>query len=130
MKALPTIIIMCAMPLMLSEQTSTSLRCKSNTRWGQCTNDAVTSYTLCTLHRQLPVASQSATSRTVTTQIKAETQKSTSQPVRSPSAQTKQTSKQSVTPVYSGRCQAVTKKGTQCSCSASSGSHYCWQHSR
>lgn len=29
---------------------------------------------------------------------------------------------------YSGRCQAITKKGTQCKRSASSGSSYCWQH--
>lgn len=29
---------------------------------------------------------------------------------------------------YSGRCQATTKKGTQCKRSASSGSNYCWQH--
>jgi hypothetical protein len=28
----------------------------------------------------------------------------------------------------SGRCQAVTKKGTQCSRNASAGSRYCWQH--
>jgi micrococcal nuclease len=29
---------------------------------------------------------------------------------------------------YSGRCQATTKKGTQCSRSAKTGSRYCWQH--
>jgi SMC interacting uncharacterized protein involved in chromosome segregation len=28
----------------------------------------------------------------------------------------------------SGRCQAITKKGSQCKRSASSGSSYCWQH--
>lgn len=77
MKALPTIIIMCTMSLTLFAQTSTPLRCKSNTRWGQCTNEAVTSDTLCTLHRQLTVASQSqsATSRTVTMPTKAATKK-------------------------------------------------------
>jgi endonuclease YncB( thermonuclease family) len=30
----------------------------------------------------------------------------------------------------SGRCQATTKKGTQCSRKAQAGSSYCWQHSR
>lgn len=30
--------------------------------------------------------------------------------------------------VYSGRCQATTKKGTQCKRSAKAGSSYCWQH--
>lgn len=30
--------------------------------------------------------------------------------------------------VSSGRCQATTKKGTQCKRSASAGSDYCWQH--
>ncbi len=30
--------------------------------------------------------------------------------------------------VSSGRCQATTKKGTQCKRNASSGSNYCWQH--
>lgn len=29
----------------------------------------------------------------------------------------------------SGRCQAITKKGTQCSRNAKAGSSYCWQHS-
>lgn len=28
----------------------------------------------------------------------------------------------------SGRCQAITKKGTQCSRKAKPGSQYCWQH--
>lgn len=130
MKALPTINIMCAMSLTLFAQTFIPVRCKSDTRWGQCTNEAVSSGTLCILHRQLPVASQSAKSRTVTTPTKAATPKSTSQPVRSSLTQTKQKSKRAATPVYSGRCQAVTKKGTQCSRSASSGSQYCWQHSR
>jgi micrococcal nuclease len=32
--------------------------------------------------------------------------------------------------VSSGRCQAITQKGTQCSRRAQSGSQYCWQHSR
>lgn len=30
--------------------------------------------------------------------------------------------------VTSGRCQAITKKGTQCKRSAKPGSKYCWQH--
>ena len=30
--------------------------------------------------------------------------------------------------VEAGRCQAVTKKGTQCSRRAKPGSKYCWQH--
>ena len=30
----------------------------------------------------------------------------------------------------SGRCQATTKKGTQCSRAAQAGSIYCWQHAR
>ncbi len=30
----------------------------------------------------------------------------------------------------SGRCQAITKKGTQCSRRAQAGSVYCWQHAR
>lgn len=30
--------------------------------------------------------------------------------------------------VTSGRCQATTKKGTQCSRKAKQGSNYCWQH--
>lgn len=29
---------------------------------------------------------------------------------------------------YSGRCQAITKKGTQCKRTAKAGSKYCWQH--
>ena len=30
--------------------------------------------------------------------------------------------------VYAYRCQAITKKGTQCKRKASAGSNYCWQH--
>jgi hypothetical protein len=33
-------------------------------------------------------------------------------------------------PVSSGRCQAITKKGTQCSRKAQPGSSYCWQHQK
>lgn len=29
---------------------------------------------------------------------------------------------------YEGRCQATTKKGTQCSRSADGGNKFCWQH--
>ena len=32
--------------------------------------------------------------------------------------------------VVSGQCQATTKKGTQCSRNAKSGSRFCWQHER
>ena len=31
-------------------------------------------------------------------------------------------------PAHSGRCQATTKKGTQCSRNAQAGRNYCWQH--
>ena len=31
---------------------------------------------------------------------------------------------------YTGRCQAITKKGTQCKRTAVSGSRYCWQHNK
>lgn len=31
-------------------------------------------------------------------------------------------------PVTSSRCQAITKKGTQCSRNAQPGRQYCWQH--
>ena len=33
-------------------------------------------------------------------------------------------------PASDGRCQATTKKGTQCSRRAQAGSSYCWQHQR
>jgi len=33
-------------------------------------------------------------------------------------------------PVSAGRCQAVTKRGSQCSRRAQAGSNYCWQHTR
>lgn len=31
-------------------------------------------------------------------------------------------------PASDGRCQAITKKGTRCKCSAKPGSPYCWQY--
>ena len=34
----------------------------------------------------------------------------------------------SIKNTYSGRCQAITKKGTQCKRNAKIGSKYCWQH--
>jgi hypothetical protein len=32
--------------------------------------------------------------------------------------------------IYYGRCQAITKKGTQCKRNAQPGSKYCWQHNK
>ncbi|WP_308573167.1 hypothetical protein [uncultured Sanguibacteroides sp.] len=50
----------------------------------------------------------------------------------SPSTPKSQSKKVSTTSesVYSGRCQATTKKGTQCKRNAQTGSRYCWQHQR
>ena len=42
--------------------------------------------------------------------------------------QRKKTYSQKPSKTYSGRCQAITKKGTQCKRNASEGSIYCWQH--
>ncbi len=39
-------------------------------------------------------------------------------------------SKKTVTQKRASQCQAITKKGTQCSRAAKSGSDYCWQHGR
>jgi micrococcal nuclease len=36
----------------------------------------------------------------------------------------------STPPASPGRCQAITKKGSQCSRRAQAGSSYCWQHQR
>lgn len=41
--------------------------------------------------------------------------------------QARSTSPESSSP---GRCQAITKKGTQCSRNAQPGSAYCWQHKK
>lgn len=38
------------------------------------------------------------------------------------------TKKTTTTPTRSAQCQATTKKGTQCSRNAKSGTKYCWQH--
>ncbi len=46
--------------------------------------------------------------------------------VKKNNTDTKQTVKK--TTVTSGRCQATTKKGTQCKRNAKAGSSYCWQH--
>jgi hypothetical protein len=45
-------------------------------------------------------------------------------PANSPSAKTAPVERA----VESGRCQAITKKGTQCSRKAKAGSKFCWQH--
>lgn len=42
----------------------------------------------------------------------------------------KSTTSQSTSSISTGRCQAITKKGTQCKRSAQPGSRYCWQHNR
>ena len=36
----------------------------------------------------------------------------------------------STNPQSTGRCQAITKKGTQCSRNTKPGSIYCWQHGK
>ena len=127
MKAILTSILLCAVTLTASAQSSTPIRCKADTRWGQCTNEAVTSDSLCTLHCQqskpLPATLTSSTtsSRTTTTVIPSTSTSRTS---------SSRTSSTRSTATYSGRCQARTKKGSQCSRTTSSGSRYCWQHSR
>lgn len=40
----------------------------------------------------------------------------------------KEPAKQKTQPAVSGRCQATTKKDTQCSRRAKAGRSYCWQH--
>ncbi|WP_295935448.1 hypothetical protein [uncultured Alistipes sp.] len=54
--------------------------------------------------------------------------RSASSTSKSKSSITVSTKNRTSTPAYSGRCQATTKKGTQCSRNAQSGRHYCWQH--
>jgi hypothetical protein len=47
-----------------------------------------------------------------------------------PAVSHKPTQTAPASPADAGRCQAITKKGTQCSRRAQAGSHYCWQHQR
>ena len=49
-------------------------------------------------------------------------------PAAALSAGSKQAPTARASAVESGRCQATTKKGSQCSRKAKSGSRYCWQH--
>ena len=51
-------------------------------------------------------------------------------PVKSTTTQstTKRTYSNSSSSTYNGRCQATTKKGSQCKRMAQSGRNYCWQH--
>lgn len=78
--------------------------------------------------------------------VKSDLKKRIESPVTTPiqattSSSTKRSSTKSTTPVksnsstvsrttstYSRRCQATTKKGTQCKRNAQSGRNYCWQH--
>ena len=114
----------------LSIHAEEPIRCKSMTIWGQCTNEALPSDTICSLHKhaQQITARQSTpqqeTSQQTTSQ-QATTQQSTPRVVSATSPT--RTSTQAVAP---GRCQARTKRGVQCSRSAQSGSIYCWQHRR
>ncbi len=62
----------------------------------------------------------STTSKTTTTQTYPKPQYSTKA----------HSSNSSSKPATAGRCQAITKKGTQCSRNAQAGSNYCWQHQR
>jgi hypothetical protein len=47
---------------------------------------------------------------------------------QTPSAAPAMAPPSSAAPVVSGRCQATTKKGTQCSRRPRAGTRYCWQH--
>ncbi|MBU2445355.1 MAG: hypothetical protein KJ666_07245 [Bacteroidetes bacterium] len=61
-----------------------------------------------------------------------------SNPITEPKIQEKKSSinekenikSKSTTPQSTGRCQAITKKGTQCSRNAKPGSIFCWQHGK
>lgn len=50
--------------------------------------------------------------------------------VATPAPTTSGRSAASATTSSSGRCQAITKKGAQCSRKAQPGSQYCWQHQK
>lgn len=57
-------------------------------------------------------------------------QNSASKSRSSTSTSTSNNSERRVSVSSSGRCQAITQKGTQCKRKAKSGSIYCWQHDR
>lgn len=86
-------------------------RCKGMTQWGQCTNVAEDGYDYCQLHNTGRISALKSTTST----SKATT--------RTPKANTTRTT------VSVGRCQARTKKGTQCTRKATHGA-YCWQHAK
>lgn len=55
--------------------------------------------------------------------------KSDSKQIQPATTTVKKSEQSTQTKTYnSGRCQATTKKGTQCKRSARPGSNYCWQH--
>ena len=68
-----------------------------------------TVFVICNHYAQSSRSNQSTTTRYVTT------------PKQS-------TNRSTVRAVSSGRCQAITKKGTRCKRNASPGSRFCWQH--
>lgn len=58
--------------------------------------------------------------------IQSSTKKSSTKNTASTKSNSSKVSGSSAT--YSGRCQAITKKGTQCKRMAQAGRKYCWQH--
>lgn len=130
-------------PLSVSAQEP--IRCKSMTRWGQCTNEAHTTDSLCMLHKdgssQQQAATATITPLTSTTSASVPTT-STTTPIATSTSKTSSTSRASElrTSVRtttttsrcttSSRCVASTRSGSQCTRNAKPGSSYCWQHSR
>ena len=93
-------------------------RCRAITRWGQCTNETNwKTDTLCVLHKHQARMAEAAARPAVVTQ----------QPITTQSTRTSRSSSKSTSGM---RCIARTKKGTQCTRTASAGSKYCWQHAR
>lgn len=122
--------LLLALSAPLSIHAEEPVRCKSMTIWGQCTNEALPSDSICSLHKQaqqtavFQSASQQETSRQTTSQ------QTTSQQSTTRVVSTTPPTRASTQAAAPGRCQARTKRGVQCSRSAQSGSIYCWQHRR
>lgn len=131
--------------LSISATAQEPIRCKSMTRWGQCTNESVTTDSLCILHKETSQQQRTSTITPLTSTTRTSTTSATTS-LTTPTTTTRTTTATRATPTRtvttstravtrsssrtSSRCAARTKSGSQCSRKPKPGSAYCWQHSR
>lgn len=130
MKALPTLLLallaVLATPLGASERPVSLTTTARQVVEGTFVGASATGVTLRVAGQRLAVAWDEVATLSFVGTLGAGAAAGATAPAGAPSG----AANRPATTTSSGRCQATTQKGTQCSRKAQAGSLYCWQHQR